>query len=1102
MSAAATGPRTAGRPDSGATGVAHSAIGIAKILDQPPPTPEQIAVIEAPVRPLLVVAGAGSGKTETMAARVVYLVANGLVPPGEVLGLTFTRKAAAELSDRIRLRLRQLHQAGVGPEYGLEERPRIATYNSYAASVLSDHALRMGWDPDATLISDAGRFQVADQIVRDWPEDIETSYAVATVVDAVTELAGELAEHGLTPAQAAEQLSRLARDLTTKEGKGPLKDVAQIADSLQLRARLMDLVAHFEARKRTDGVVDFADQVRMAATIAAEEPKVGALERNRYSVVLLDEYQDTSIAQVDLLRSLFGTGHPVTAVGDPNQAIYGWRGAAAGTLLVFPEDFPERDGGPAQVMNLSTAWRNDLAILAAANHVAAPLRSGPAAQHVTALQPAPQAAPGVVEAYYLQTQLEEAEQIATLLTQHWSGDQAAPATAAVLCRKRAQFAPIEAALVEAGLPCQVIGLGGLLATAEVADIRAALTVAQDPSRGEAMMRLLTGPSVHLGAADVAVLHAWSKFQAGPRRSGAAREVTSTSDAKGEGEPASGAPANSTGDDQEIVLEEVEQASLVEAVDSLPPEHFQTYSLSAAGRYRLERLSRQIKQIRSLTYLTMPELVTATEQVLGLDIEVVAHVPGSVGHARRNLDAFTNAAASFAGGTEEPTLGAFLVYLDAVEDEERGMDVVVAEPDPGAIQIMTVHAAKGLEWDTVVVAGLNTADFPSIAPNKAGELVANGWTTSVASLPYPLRGDRDWLPELDIEGTDTHQDMAEARAEFRRREGQRELAEERRLAYVAMTRAKHTLLLTGYFWGTRSTPSAPSTFLAPLVARDLARTIAPWPAQPEQEINPLTAVAPSAPWPGPARAAAQQWEQIWAEVAEPQTLPLDLSPSRRWWQEAELLLAERDAAQQLRVPVPEHLSASAVVELAADPQAFLRDRRRPVPRRPSAAARRGTRFHTWVEQYFGAQTLLDWDALPGADDGEPDTALADLQSAFLSSVWAQREPIAVEVDIETIVAGIAVRSRIDAVFAEGEGVHVVDWKTGRPPTTVAERRTKQIQLALYRLAWARLHQLPVESVRASFHYVAEQETVTAEPLGEAELEAMLADAWDGAEPPPS
>jgi len=1092
MSAAATGSQTPGGPDSSDPGVAYRATSIAKILDQPPPTSEQIAVIEAPVRPLLVVAGAGSGKTETMAARVVYLVANRLVAPGEVLGLTFTRKAAAELSDRIRLRLRQLHQAGVGLEDGLAERPRIATYNSYAASVLSDHALRMGWDPDATLISDAGRFQVADQIVRDWPEDIETSYAVATVVDAVTELAGQLAEHGLTPAQAADHLSRLARDLITKEGKRPLKDVAQIADSLRLRSRLMDLVSHFEARKRTDGVVDFADQVRMAATIAAEEPKVGALERSRYSVVLLDEYQDTSIAQVDLLRSLFGTGHPVTAVGDPNQAIYGWRGAAAGTLLAFPEDFPERDGAPARVMNLSTAWRNDLAILAAANQVAAPLRSGPATQHVSALQPAPQAGPGVVEAHYLQTQLEEAEQIATLLARYWSDDQKAPATAAVLCRKRAQFAPIEAALAEAGLPCQVIGLGGLLATAEVADIRAALTVAQDPSRGEAMMRLLTGPSVHLGAADLAVLHAWSKVQAGPRRSTAGPGTRHA-------HPAADG-ARSAGDDEEVVLEEVEQASLVEAVDSLPPEHFQTYSLSAAGRYRLERLSRQIKQIRSLTYLTMPELVTATEQILGLDIDVAAHVPGSVGHARRNLDAFTNAAASFAGGTEEPTLGAFLAYLDAVEDEERGMDVVVAEPDPGAIQIMTVHAAKGLEWDTVVVAGLNTADFPSIAPNKAGELVANGWTTSVASLPYPLRGDRDWLPELDIEGTHTHQEMAEARAEFRRREGQRELAEERRLAYVAMTRARHTLLLTGYFWGTRSTPSEPSTFLAPLVAGGLARTVAPWPAQPEQEINPITAAAPSTPWPQPARAAAQQWEQIWAEAAEPQTLPLDLSPSRRWWQEAELLLAERDAAQQLRVPVPEHLSASAVVELAADPQAFLRDRRRPVPRRPSAAARRGTRFHAWVEQYFGTQTLLDWDALPGADDGDPDTALADLQSAFLASSWAQREPIAVEVDIETIVAGIAVRSRIDAVFAEGEGVHVVDWKTGRPPTTVAEQRTKQIQLALYRLAWARLHQLPVESVRASFHYVAEQETVTAEPLGEAELEAMLAGAWDGGEPP--
>src|SRR5699024_7870833 len=110
---------------------------------------------------------------------------------------------------------------------------------------------------------------------------------------------------------------------------GPKADVRAVIESLRTRGQLMDLVAEFTRRKRAAGVVDFTDQVRMAATLAQQVPEVGRSERSLYRVVLLDEYQDTSIAQVDLLRALFGSGHPVTAVGDPNQAIYGWRGAAA-----------------------------------------------------------------------------------------------------------------------------------------------------------------------------------------------------------------------------------------------------------------------------------------------------------------------------------------------------------------------------------------------------------------------------------------------------------------------------------------------------------------------------------------------------------------------------------------------------------------------------------------------------------------------------------------------------------------------------------------------------------------------------------------------------
>ncbi|MGC0143528.1 UvrD-helicase domain-containing protein [Pseudactinotalea sp. Z1732] len=1062
---------TAQVASAGAVPVTHSAARVARLLGHHPPTAEQARIIEAPLKPLLVVAGAGSGKTETMAARVVYLVANRLVPPGSVLGLTFTRKAAAELSQRIRTRLHELSEAGVGPGVSLEDQPRIATYNSYAASLLTDHALRMGLDPDARLISDAGRFQLAEQIVRAWPQDLETGYAGSTVVDAVTSLAAELAEHGLEPAETAKDLRAQAQDLLAVSGK-MVKEVSDIAASLDLRARLMELVAEFGARKEREGVVDFGDQVRMAARIARAVPKVGALERTRYPVVLLDEYQDTSVAQVQLLTALFGGGHPVTAVGDPNQAIYGWRGAAAGTLLSFPEHFRVADGQPAAVTPLSTAWRNDTAILSVANRIAEPLRSGVAATMVPPLRPSPAAGRGTVLAHCAETVEEEAAQIARVLTRHWSDDPEAPATAAVLCRKRSQFPLIEEALLAAGLPCQVVGLGGLLATAEVADIRAALTVAHDPSRGDAMMRLLTGPSVQLGAADLAVLWEWAAAQT-------------------RGRPEESGQAAQPQADQ--VLEADERSSLVEAVDRLPrgtwtDRHGRT--LSGKARERLRRLSGQIRRIRALTHLDMAELVTTTEQILGLDIEVIAHVPGSVAHARRNLDAFTTAAASFTGGTEEPGLGAFLSYLDAVEEEERGLDLMVAEPDPTAIQIMTVHASKGLEWDTVVVAGLNTGDFPTLAPNKDGHYLNPGWLTNVRALPYGLRGDHDWLPDLPIQGAGTIEEVRQARTQFCHEEGERLLDEERRLAYVAMTRARHVLILTSCFWGTRKRVSVPSPFLKPLVQDGLADPGPNWPTASAHPENPRTDADQVATWPRPAHAVATAWEQIWDGADQREQSVPTTSQAGRWWADAELLLAERDAVDPAQVTMPEHLSASAMVELARDAPQFWRHRRRPVPRRPRGSARRGTQFHAWVEQYFGARTLLDWELLPGAEEEGPDQELAALRQAFLDSDWSTRTPVAVEVDIEILIREVAVRCRIDAVFPTTDGVHVVDWKTGTPPHDDAARHATQVQLGLYRLAWARLHQVPIETVQASLHYVAQNRTVHAAELTEAELEDLL------------
>ncbi|HEY5249800.1 MAG TPA: PD-(D/E)XK nuclease family protein, partial [Dermatophilaceae bacterium] len=198
-------------------------------------------------------------------------------------------------------------------------------------------------------------------------------------------------------------------------------------------------------------------------------------------------------------------------------------------------------------------------------------------------------------------------------------------------------------------------------------------------------------------------------------------------------------------------------------------------------------------------------------------------------------------------------------------------------------------------------------------------------------------------------------------------------------------------------------------------------------------------------------------------------------------ELAVLLAERDSSvrpHDLEVLVPRHLSASAVVSLASDPQAFVRDLRRPMPRAPALAARRGTAFHAWVEQHFARAAFVDLLDLPGSADDDPadDEELPRMKERFLASEWAQRSPEAIEIAIETTVAEISIRGRIDAVFPRpGGGFTVVDWKTGAKPSG-DKARVRALQLEAYRLAFARLRRLPLDQVDAAFYYAGTGETV--------------------------
>lgn len=1145
---------------------------LARLLKRPEPTVEQARVISAPLEPGVVIAGAGSGKSETMAARVVWLVANGHVRPEQVLGLTFTRKATAELAERVRKRLEQLRATELFPEELLDGEPTVSTYNAYAGRIVADHALREAVEPTSRLLSQGQSWQLAARIVGEYDGPMgHVNVGADAVTRRVLDLSGQIADH-LTTTDGVRGVGRWIQAGVDAMRRKPTQPTRDLVDAQRRREELLPLVERYNDAKRLREAMDFGDQMALAARIALNHPEVALIERGRYRVVLLDEYQDTSHAQLALLRALFGEGHPVTAVGDPCQSIYGWRGAIAANLTGFPTDFPVAPGRPAPVRRLSVSFRNGQRVLDVAERVSDELRAE--ATDVPVLYPGPaRRGRGTAMSALFATETEEAAWIADQvrsLVRATADDHGGPVFApdglawpegesggasdgavgpgdiAILCRKRAQFPPLREALEAHDIPVEVVGLGGLMLVPEVRDIIATLRVVHDASAGNELARLLTGPRWRLGPRDLAALGARAAELARHTR----RDLTTS------------APDHGDEPDEDLLRRTVldltaESGSLVDAVDD--PGSAEAYSATAYER--LGRLAEELRGLRKLVGQPLPDLITEIERMLGLDIEVGARTHRDPLSARADLDAFVDHAVRFVGNTEDPGLGSFLGYLNAAEENESALSPGERVGGSDSVKLMTMHGAKGLEWPVVFVPGISAGKRAPLFPAKARDSLA--WVKADHLLPYPLRGDRASLPALrGVEKEDI--------AEFKAAEEARHLMEERRLAYVAVTRASYALVCTGHWWGrTGSTPRGPSVFLEEIreACERGAGSVVTWAPPPDsEETNPHDDEESSAVWPPRELPVAEpttvpepgfepepeselrpgtepelepefEYEPEYdpeyddAPVADyepgsepvPTTEPSPRTDGRReqilagadlverarsrlragesvlpaktpdalrrrlrgWERDTELLLAHRDRAATgpgdgpVEVELPDHLSVSSMVWLARDPSALARQIRRPLPRPPAPHTRRGTAFHSWLEQRFGQNaTLLD--ELPGAADetaGE-DEDLAELQRRFEESEWGGRVPLEVEVPFETVIGDRLIRGRMDAVFHDSEtGTYdVVDWKTGRPPGNAAERRAAAVQLAAYRLAWTDLVGAAPEEVRAAFHYVRANETV--------------------------
>jgi DNA helicase-2/ATP-dependent DNA helicase PcrA len=1045
------------------------------------PSPEQARVVAAPPdRPLVVVAGAGSGKTETMAARVSWLVANRLVEPEAILGLTFTRKAASELNERVRLRLGALARHP-DTDDDLRQRldiaaPTVSTYHGYAASLVAEHGLRIGVEPGAGVLGPAMCWGQAATVVTAYTGDMsDVPLTLLTTVEDVLALATELGEHDISPAALREWTARLETQIRgyadAPRKKGPYAPVLEMLARQRARVALLPLVEAFEARKRAAGAIDYADQVAYAARIAVSSPEVDRRERSRWKIVLLDEYQDTSVGQLRMLEALFGgaTGHPVLAVGDPRQSIYGWRGASAGTIERFDRTFPGLPGRRAERLTLATSWRNDEAVLAVANAVSGMLPEP--GQPLPDLSPAPTAGRGSVTVGLYEAVADETAALADRLAACWTGNDPVigrrgdgrPPTVAVLVRARKQLPGIAAALRERGLPVEVVGLGGLLEVPEVSDVVATLTVLVDPTAGDALGRLLTGARWRIGPRDLSALEARARALVHSRR-----------------------PAPAAGTEAAGAEPPAERGSIVEALDDLGD----SAAYSAEGYRRLRRLAAELVHLRTRLSESLPDLVDEVARTLGLETELASAPGASPAGARAHLDALHGVAAEFTELAELPSLPAFLGYLRDAEQRERGLEPGEVAVNPDAVQLLTGHSAKGLEWDVVAVPGMTTDQFPARTDTS------DSWIKDPGVVPAELRlTDRAELPRLrlPVPGSGDQAVVKQALEDYVQEWKDFGVEEEVRLGYVAVTRARHLLLCSGSWWRDGVKPCGPSSLL--LTARAAceagAGEVAHWTGPPADDAtNPALEEWPVGVWPadpltsGRRRALTAAAELVGSAAPHPLDPDLVLDGGdpvlAQWVRDADLLLRERAraASPTVDVPLPSHLSVSALVTLRRDPAELARRLRRPMPAAPAPQARRGTAFHTWLEERFGAAKLVDLDELPGSGDelAAPDGALADLQQAFLASEWADRQPIEVEVPFETPLGPLTLRGRIDAVYADEDGRYeVIDWKTGPPPSG-AELAAAAVQLAAYRLGWSRLTGVPVEQVSAGFHHVAAKETI--------------------------
>jgi DNA helicase II / ATP-dependent DNA helicase PcrA len=650
-------------------------------------TDAQCEAVTHPPGRLLVVAGAGTGKTRTLVARFAWLVEQG-TPPDGILVLTFSAPAADELRARL--------EAAVERPY---EELAVSTFHAFCARLLRDESIAAGLDPFATPVTPADRLALLLEHIDELPfrrHDFQGNPAalLASFIERFDRLKDELV--------TAEDYERWAAELPDDEHGAREREFAAV------------YAAH-DRMLREAGTLDFGDLVLHAHRLLREHPDVSERVRGRFRHVLVDEFQDTNYAQGTLLELLVGDDGDVTAVGDDDQAIYRFRGASTKNLRDFQT-------AGAKAIRLERSFRCPQRVLDTAHAVVAP--------NPDRIGKALEGRPGGEVAFWrCVNERAQAQAVAADVERLVTREGVRPERVCVLVRSvRQEGQAVAVALEERAVPYRIVGAAAFFQRAEIRDVLAWLRLLADPGDAGAVVRALARPPVELRSVDIARC-----TQIARRRK----------------------------------LDMV--SALVAATESpqLPPE----------ARERILGFLKIYRSASAALDTSRPDLfVHRLIERLGLRRQQLFAAQPDVVERLVNLAKFGELAASYVRRSPQATPREFARYIAAVADAGLREEEAVAETEPQAVQVMTMHSAKGLEFDHVYVLGLQSSRMPG-ARRRALE-----------PIPDELLGE-----ELPPDDREAH------------------AAEMRRLLHVAMTRARRRLVLAYAARGERGEARTPSPF---------------------------------------------------------------------------------------------------------------------------------------------------------------------------------------------------------------------------------------------------------------------------------------------------